>query len=41
VARASVDGYEVINAYSRPIRLGEGAAISACSTPAGRPEHKV
>ena len=28
VARASVDGYEVIDAYSRPVRLGEGVALS-------------
>src|SRR6476469_697063 len=29
VARASVDGYEVIDAYSRPVRLGEGVALIA------------
>src|SRR5260221_11928701 len=28
VARASVEGYEVIDAYSRPVRLGEGVALS-------------
>ncbi|CAN5830408.1 Ppx/GppA phosphatase family protein [soil metagenome] len=28
VARASVDGYEVIDSYSRPVRLGEGMALS-------------
>ena len=28
VARASVEGYEVIDAYSRPVRLGEGVAHS-------------
>src|SRR5882724_13313883 len=28
VARASVDGYEVIDAYSRPVRLGEGVVLS-------------
>jgi exopolyphosphatase/guanosine-5'-triphosphate,3'-diphosphate pyrophosphatase len=28
VARASVDGFEVIDAYSRPVRLGEGVALS-------------
>lgn len=28
VARASVDGYEVIDAYSRPVRLGEGVAVN-------------
>jgi len=28
VARASVDGYQVIDAYSRPVRLGEGVALS-------------
>ena len=28
VARASVDGYEVIDAYSRPVRLGEGVALN-------------
>ena len=26
VARASIDGFEVIDAYSRPVRLGEGVA---------------
>jgi exopolyphosphatase/guanosine-5'-triphosphate,3'-diphosphate pyrophosphatase len=28
VARASVSGFEVIDAYSRPVRLGEGVALS-------------
>jgi exopolyphosphatase/guanosine-5'-triphosphate,3'-diphosphate pyrophosphatase len=28
VARASVDGYEVLDAYSRPVRLGEGVALN-------------
>lgn len=28
VARASVDGFEVIDAYSRPVRLGEGVALN-------------
>jgi len=28
VARASVDGYDVIDAYSRPVRLGEGVALN-------------
>ncbi len=28
VARASVDGYEVIDTYSRPVRLGEGVALN-------------
>jgi exopolyphosphatase/guanosine-5'-triphosphate,3'-diphosphate pyrophosphatase len=28
VARASVDGFDVIDAYSRPVRLGEGVALS-------------
>jgi len=28
VARASVSGFEVIDAYSRPVRLGEGMALS-------------
>ncbi|MDP2377513.1 Ppx/GppA phosphatase family protein [Reyranella sp.] len=28
VARASIDGFEVIDAYSRPVRLGEGVALS-------------
>src|SRR4029450_3880427 len=28
VARASVDGYEGIDAYSRPVRLGEGVALN-------------
>ncbi|MBN9088876.1 MAG: Ppx/GppA family phosphatase [Reyranella sp.] len=28
VARASVDGFEVLDAYSRPVRLGEGVALS-------------
>ena len=28
VARASVEGYEVIDAYSRPVRLGEGVALN-------------
>src|SRR5437764_9637078 len=28
VARASVDGYEVVDAYSRPVRLGEGVALN-------------
>src|SRR6476620_9625877 len=28
VARASVEGFEVIDAYSRPVRLGEGGALS-------------
>ena len=28
VARASVSGFEVIDAYSRPVRLGEGIALS-------------
>lgn len=28
VARASVDGFEVIDAYSRPVRLGEGMALN-------------
>jgi hypothetical protein len=41
VARASVDGFEVIDAYSRPVRLGEGVALSGtlcgdASTGAGR-----
>ncbi len=28
VARASVEGYEVVDAYSRPVRLGEGVALN-------------
>ena len=28
VARASVEGYEVIDSYSRPVRLGEGVALN-------------
>ncbi len=28
VAKASVEGFEVIDAYSRPVRLGEGVALS-------------
>ena len=28
VARASIEGYEVIDAYSRPVRLGEGVALN-------------
>ena len=28
VARASVDGFDVVDAYSRPVRLGEGVALS-------------
>ena len=28
VARASIDGFDVIDAYSRPVRLGEGVALS-------------
>ena len=28
VARASAEGFEVIDAYSRPVRLGEGVALS-------------
>ncbi len=28
VAKASVEGYEVIDAYSRPVRLGEGVALN-------------
>jgi exopolyphosphatase/guanosine-5'-triphosphate,3'-diphosphate pyrophosphatase len=28
VARASVDGFDVIDAYSRPVRLGEGIALN-------------
>jgi exopolyphosphatase/guanosine-5'-triphosphate,3'-diphosphate pyrophosphatase len=28
VARASVSGFEVVDAYSRPVRLGEGVALS-------------
>src|SRR5215467_14582070 len=28
VARASIDGYEVLDAYSRPVRLGEGVALN-------------
>jgi len=28
VAKASVDGFEVIDAYSRPVRLGEGVALN-------------
>ena len=28
VARASIDGYEVIDSYSRPVRLGEGVALN-------------
>jgi exopolyphosphatase/guanosine-5'-triphosphate,3'-diphosphate pyrophosphatase len=28
VARASIDGFEVIDAYSRPVRLGEGVALN-------------
>jgi exopolyphosphatase/guanosine-5'-triphosphate,3'-diphosphate pyrophosphatase len=28
VARASVDGFDVIDAYSRPVRLGEGVALN-------------
>ncbi|MBR2818193.1 MAG: Ppx/GppA family phosphatase [Reyranella sp.] len=28
VARASVEGFEVIDAYSRPVRLGEGVALN-------------
>mgnify|MGYP002630416356 FL=1 len=28
VARASIDGFDVVDAYSRPVRLGEGVALS-------------
>src|SRR6185312_9607249 len=28
VARASIDGFDVIDAYSRPVRLGEGMALN-------------
>jgi exopolyphosphatase/guanosine-5'-triphosphate,3'-diphosphate pyrophosphatase len=28
VARASVEGFDVVDAYSRPVRLGEGVALS-------------
>ena len=28
VARASIEGFEVIDAYSRPVRLGEGVALN-------------
>jgi exopolyphosphatase / guanosine-5'-triphosphate,3'-diphosphate pyrophosphatase len=28
VARAAVEGYEVIDAFSRPVRLGEGVALN-------------
>ena len=28
VARASIEGFEVVDAYSRPVRLGEGMALS-------------
>ena len=28
MARAAVEGYEVIDAYSRPVRLGEGVALN-------------
>jgi exopolyphosphatase / guanosine-5'-triphosphate,3'-diphosphate pyrophosphatase len=28
VAKASIEGFEVIDAYSRPVRLGEGVALS-------------
>src|ERR1700761_481677 len=28
VARASVAGFDVIDAYSRPVRLGEGVALN-------------
>lgn len=28
VARASIEGFDVIDAYSRPVRLGEGVALS-------------
>src|SRR5690349_24141244 len=28
VARASASGFEVVDAYSRPVRLGEGVALS-------------
>ena len=28
VARASVDGFEVVDAFSRPVRLGEGVALN-------------
>src|SRR6185295_13624296 len=28
VARASVDGFDVIDAFSRPVRLGEGVALN-------------
>ena len=28
VARASVSGFDVIDAYSRPVRLGEGIALN-------------
>ena len=28
VARASVSGFEVIDAYSRPVRLGEGVVLN-------------
>lgn len=28
VAKASVDGFEVLDAYSRPVRLGEGVALN-------------
>ncbi len=28
VARASIDGFDVVDAYSRPVRLGEGVALN-------------
>lgn len=33
VARASVEGYEVIDSYSRPVRLGEGVALNGTLCP--------
>lgn len=28
VARASIDGFDIVDAYSRPVRLGEGVALN-------------
>ena len=34
VARATVEGFEVVDAFSRPVRLGEGVAASGALCPA-------
>ncbi|MBM3649458.1 MAG: Ppx/GppA family phosphatase [Alphaproteobacteria bacterium] len=43
VARASIEGYEVIDTYSRPVRLGEGVALngSLCGEAIERTVHAL